>query len=414
MNLSDTDVRRQIERLLSSKSLKGSEVHRRLLVFLSEKSLAGEGDSLKEYSVALDALGKQPTYDPRHDSTVRIHIGRLRNKLTEYYSSEGASDPIFVSLPKGGFKVNFEPASAGRTQKSGWRARRLALIAMAAVAIVSILWAVLATARLTRLQREMAPVAEAWNPDLEEFWSPILDSKRPLLLCVGTPLFASFPNNGFIRVPGANTWEDLRKTRMYSALIKPPTIAGGVPWYAYTGVGEASAAVLVGKLLGTRRRDILVTRSNLLSWQEISDTNLVFLGPPKFNLQLAEIPARKEIAIEPDGIRIANPGPGEPAFLPDHFSPGPNHDGITHALIGRTPGLSGHGEMVTLAGNGTPDTLAAAQWVTFPGFAAELARHVRLPSGKLPEYFQLVLKVQFRNGVPVDSSYVLHRVLKAH
>ncbi|MBI3645302.1 MAG: hypothetical protein HY233_05000 [Acidobacteriales bacterium] len=411
MALSDIEVRRQIDRILQSGSLKGSGVHRQLLRYLAEKSLVGEGDGLKEYTVALDALGKPSTYDPRHDSVVRIQVGRLRNKLAEYYQNEGTADPILVSLPKGSFKVHFEQARPDARSQVSARWRR-ELIALRLGVILAIAWAGFATASLGRLHRELAPVAEAWNPELQEFWAPFLESKRPLILCVGTPLFVRVPNDGFFRSPAANTWEDLQETRLYRAFKKELPGWDSMPWYAFTGVGEASAAFLVGKLLGTRRREILVTRSNLLSWQEISDTDLVFLGPPKFNLQLQGMPVKQEITVETNGIRIVNPGAGEPGFLTDTFEPGPQFNGTTHALISRTPGLSGQGQLLMLAGNGSPDTMAAAQWLTQPWRAKELAGRIRLQSGKLPPYYQIVLKVHFRNGVPVESGYLLHRVLQ--
>ena len=94
MDLEELACRSQIERLLHSKALEGSDVHRRLLSYLADKTLCGEADRLKEYIVALDALGKPATYDPRHDSVVRIQVGRLRVKLGEYFQAEGAADPI--------------------------------------------------------------------------------------------------------------------------------------------------------------------------------------------------------------------------------------------------------------------------------------------------------------------------------
>ena len=48
----------QIERILHSEALRGSEAQRSLLKFLGEKSLLGGADQLKEYSVGVDALGK--------------------------------------------------------------------------------------------------------------------------------------------------------------------------------------------------------------------------------------------------------------------------------------------------------------------------------------------------------------------
>src|SRR5262249_51446529 len=91
---------------------RNSEALRRLLKFLAEKRLAGEADQLKEYSVGIDALGKPATYDPRQDSTGRIQVGRLRNKLPQYYRTEGKQDQVIVDLPKGRFKLTYEELPA--------------------------------------------------------------------------------------------------------------------------------------------------------------------------------------------------------------------------------------------------------------------------------------------------------------
>jgi len=98
----------QVQRIVQSKAFRTSEVHRNLLQYLAEKSLSGAADALKEYTVGLDVFAKPASYDPRQESVVRMHVGRLRQKLAEYYRTEGAGDPIFVDVPKGGFKVTFE------------------------------------------------------------------------------------------------------------------------------------------------------------------------------------------------------------------------------------------------------------------------------------------------------------------
>src|SRR5579863_3549248 len=102
----------QVQRIIQSKAFRTSEVHRNLLHYLAEKSLSGEADSLKEYTVGLDVFAKPESYDPRQESVVRMHMARLRQKLAEYYRTEGISDPIIVDLPKGAFKVTFEQRPA--------------------------------------------------------------------------------------------------------------------------------------------------------------------------------------------------------------------------------------------------------------------------------------------------------------
>src|SRR5436309_319254 len=113
----------EIDRILESGIFRNSDALRRLLRFLADKMLAGEADQVKEYIVGIDGLGKPSTYDPRHDSTVRIQVGRLRQKLAEYYRTEGKHDPLVIDLPKGRFKLTCEPnpvlvADQGQSSKA--------------------------------------------------------------------------------------------------------------------------------------------------------------------------------------------------------------------------------------------------------------------------------------------------------
>src|SRR6185369_12389375 len=112
MVLEVESLQTQVQRILQSKAFRTSEVQRNLLAYLAEKSIAGTSDNLKEYVVGLDVFAKPASYDPRQESTVRMHVARLRQKLAEYYRLEGMEDPILVDLPKGGFRVTFEPRRA--------------------------------------------------------------------------------------------------------------------------------------------------------------------------------------------------------------------------------------------------------------------------------------------------------------
>jgi len=411
MGVEVEDIRAQVGRLVQSKTFETSEVHRRLLQYLAEKSISGEADRLKEYTIGLEAFGKPPTYDPKHDSIVRLQAGRLRQKLAAYYQSEAAGDAVLVSMPKGAFKLNFEPVAAhGHAHGPPWNLRRTLLLIGAALAVAT-LWAVVSTIGWVRLHRETEVVASRWTPELESLWGPFLQSNRPLMVCLGTPMFVRFPDFGLFRDPKVNDWEEIDKSERFTAVRKALGGKGIFATYAYTGEGEASAAFLLAKLLSTRKRDVLLTRSSILSWQEIEDDDVVFVGPPKFNLQLQAAALAQDIVIEPEGIRNQKPQPGEPVFLQDRLVPEKPSEGETHALISRTPGLSGVGELLVIAGNASSDTLAAAEWLTQPLRARELVRHLRTSSGEIPRYFQAVVKVAFKQGVPVQSSYVFHHVL---
>jgi hypothetical protein len=107
MDIPESTVREQVDRVVHSEVFRLSELQRRLLNYLAEKSLSGEADQLKEYTVAVDAFGKPESYDPRRDATVRLQTSKLRQKLLEYYQTAGKSDSILIDFPKGHFKLLF-------------------------------------------------------------------------------------------------------------------------------------------------------------------------------------------------------------------------------------------------------------------------------------------------------------------
>src|SRR6185437_655722 len=101
----------QIDKLVNSQVLHGSESLCKLLRYLAEHALDHPGSSLKEYQIATEVFGRPHDFDPQHDSTIRVQAGRLRLKLAEYYSTEGAEDNLLVEIPKGTYVVSFHNRS---------------------------------------------------------------------------------------------------------------------------------------------------------------------------------------------------------------------------------------------------------------------------------------------------------------
>ena len=97
----------QLNRILASKGLANAGRLSRLLRYVVERTLAGEADQLKEYAVGVEVFDRDDKYDPRLDSIVRVEAGRLRSRLEEYYSGEGAQDEVRILLPRGGYSAQF-------------------------------------------------------------------------------------------------------------------------------------------------------------------------------------------------------------------------------------------------------------------------------------------------------------------
>ena len=107
------EVRAALERVLAADTFANAGRLSRLLRYLVERTLNGEADQLKEYVVGVDVFDRSESYDPRLDSIVRVEARRLRAKLQEYYQTQGAADPLIISIPRGSYVAVFGLASDG-------------------------------------------------------------------------------------------------------------------------------------------------------------------------------------------------------------------------------------------------------------------------------------------------------------
>lgn len=87
----------ELRDLLNSKLFERSSTLCSLLFYLWEHRL----EDISEYAIAIDALGRKPDFDPKNDSTVRVHISRLRKRLSEFYENEGSHLRTRIEIPMG-------------------------------------------------------------------------------------------------------------------------------------------------------------------------------------------------------------------------------------------------------------------------------------------------------------------------
>jgi hypothetical protein len=97
----------ELAAVLASKSFSRAFNQAAILNYICQEYAQGRGDAIKEYNVAVQALGRRPDFNPAIDSVVRVEVSRLRRRLEEYYTSEGAGHAIQISLPAVGYLPHF-------------------------------------------------------------------------------------------------------------------------------------------------------------------------------------------------------------------------------------------------------------------------------------------------------------------
>src|SRR5215472_7666283 len=100
-------TRQQLDRILGSAAFADAARAQAFLRFIVTLALEQRASEIKEYLIAVQVLGRQPSFDPKSDPIVRVEARRLRDRLRSYYEDQGRSDPILIALPKGGYIPEF-------------------------------------------------------------------------------------------------------------------------------------------------------------------------------------------------------------------------------------------------------------------------------------------------------------------
>lgn len=401
----------QIERLTNSHSLHSSESLCKLLRYLAEHSLDHPGIALKEYQIATEVLGRPAGFDPQSDSTVRVQAGRLRVKLSEYYTHEGVDDPVVVELPKGSYVLTFHlrPAKAGTLAAPtvvphfplGDEPASLSRPWTISATILSILLAIsVGTTAVLLFQRSRTPAAAVSQPvpqAFQIFWDRFLVGQQSPWVIFSNGRFVGRPETGM---------------RYFNA----SSDSGTFVLDHYTGVGEVLAIHQLDHLFTMLNRNLRVKRGALFSLDDAKNNDLIFVGSPSENLTLLDIPGTKEFIFQ----RLeSGPRKGDLAVINVHPQPGEPTTFVAtaafqaivedYAVVSLLPGLDPSRSILILAGNSTFGTQAAVEYVCREDSVKELLHRLNVTKAGELKPFEALLRVRIAHGVPVETELIAVR-----
>jgi adenylate cyclase len=97
------EVRAQVQRMTASDVFATSPQLAAFLLFVVEAVLRGHGERLKGYTIGVEVLRRDTSFDPQVDPIVRVEATRLRRAIERYYAGPGTDDPVMIELPRGGY-----------------------------------------------------------------------------------------------------------------------------------------------------------------------------------------------------------------------------------------------------------------------------------------------------------------------
>jgi hypothetical protein len=436
-----------LERILASRTFSRSEQLRAFLRYICEAEFEGRAQQLNEYALGVSVLGRPAGYSPAEDSCVRTRAYELRGKLRTYFGSEAPGEPIQIEIDKGAYVPRFvrraaavadlplpAPAPAAATTATTTPAidpgvpapgpspsppparppRRMGVPAGVALALG--VAAVAAAVSWSWLGRNRPPPAAAGplgpnaTREMEALWGPFVQSGAPLLISFDTRLFFFAPATGLVvRDYLTNQPAEATRSKALQAFQDRMGARELDERFDYADFGAVHAAFLLGRLLG---RDVGLKHSNLLGWQDIWNSNIIFIGKPSLNPTIRyALQGQDFVETEfGNGIRNLHPLPGEPELYRSAETHGA---GEKYALITILPGPQPGRRMMILSGAGAELMWALAEAVTAPARVKEIMSHVLTPAGDCPSAFQVVISAAFESNVPIKIGYVTHRVSKA-
>ena len=112
---SNSEIIAALDKIILSSSLSNSPQSSSFLRYIVEQKLQGNQKQIKAYTIAIDALGKDETFDSSTNPLVRVQAVKLRKTLDLYYATHGSEDAFRIDIPKGTYVPEFiENKTAGQ------------------------------------------------------------------------------------------------------------------------------------------------------------------------------------------------------------------------------------------------------------------------------------------------------------
>jgi hypothetical protein len=386
-----------VRRVCNSQCFHSAARLREFLIYVADCALRNCAEEATEQHIGIHVFQRSPGYNSSEDSIVRTHARLLRQKLAEYFTTEGVDEDVVIEIPKGHYLPVFLPrnpqtgpvsngvfarvatipgvvAKAAGAQKTPTLRRAWPFVLLAALAIVLI-------GGFLRYETRPNPV--------DRFWAPFLADNTTLVI-YSNAVFTGDSKNGLKYASPSDSH------------------GGNLPDNyvdTYTGIGELASVYDLTQLFDRHHSHFVLKRSMLVTWDEARLNNLIFIGSVAENPSLRVLPSSRDFTMIADsdyaGIVNHHPKSGEPALYkrPEHPMT------KDYSILALVPGLQPGKKILVFSGLTTFGTQAAMEFACHRETAELLLTAAAGPHGEIRP-FEAVLETTIGGGVPLQTRLI--------
>ena len=418
-----------VERIAASVTFRKAPQQRDILLYVAARSLTEDPAVITEQQIGSTVLGRGPDFDPGHDNIVRAQMRHLRTKLGEYFSGEGGEEDLVLAIPKGHYVAEFGPRQPaveavlveaennGKPNQLEFPAEPRRSTRKWRIGFALLLGAVIILITWLRPQTGAGPGV----PDEYGLYANVLGTgnEDPFQIVLGNPvvlLYAGSPSKGGQEIGAADgipvppeLAERFDRAANRADKVMPYHLLQ-IKTHDYTGLGDALACHRLGGLMQVLGRRSEVTQSRFLNWESARRQDLIIVGSPHTNEWAERNVPRHCFTIVKMGVQNGQPRDGEPELYPITYDAS-GYPVTDYGLIWSWKTASGS-RVLVLAGPSSAATGAMAALFCDPEQFRPVYERVQASAGgrTFPTDWQVLLRVDVRDNLPVRTTYVTHRV----
>lgn len=438
LSLEDDERWALVQRVASSRLLLRAPQLREILVYVCRRMLAEQASGISEQEIGCKVLGRRPDFNPNEDNIVRVQIRHLRRKLEEYFSADGADEPIILNIPKGGYLPRFEPrpeqptdamlsgsmtlavheaasspsnfiaASPSAKERKPWTVPVLLVLLGFLALFGAFLWKDLAALRRS-VTAERAPAVHE-----DSLWSRMFMPHQQTSIVIADTNFVLIQDILHADIPLSKYLEGGYPEKLIDSVPNRELQAALrlVATRQYTSLGDV---MLSSKLLELSRRysgETNLRYSRQMSVREFKTGNFILIGSRRgipweqlFESQL-NFNVEEDHATHLYHLRNKSPQAGERQVY--GISSGGRANQYTYADLALLPNLAGTGYVLVLSGIDMPATEAAGELAAQPDFGATLVRLLKSRAGQPPaSYIEMLIEAKATAGTSGGGAKII-------